>query len=76
VAHGWPPSILALAAVWDHGSATGKAVVVYASIRKYRHIRSPEQIAHRVEKGFVPILKSLCQRQRNLGAIGGSTIPH
>jgi hypothetical protein len=37
----------------------GEAVVVYASIRKYRHIRSPEQIAHRVEKGFVPILKGL-----------------
>jgi hypothetical protein len=37
----------------------GKAVVVYASIRKYRHVRSPEQIAHRVEKGFVPILKGL-----------------
>jgi hypothetical protein len=32
---------------------------VYASIRKYRHVRSPEQIAHRVEKGFVPILKGL-----------------
>ena len=32
---------------------------MYASIRKYRHIRSPEQIAHRVEKGFVPILKGL-----------------
>jgi hypothetical protein len=32
---------------------------VYASIRKYRHVRSSEQIAHRVEKGFVPILKSL-----------------
>ena len=36
-----------------------EAVVLYASIRKYRHIRSPEQIAHRVEKGFLPILKAL-----------------
>jgi hypothetical protein len=59
VAHGWPPSILPLATVKGLGVAAGEAVVVYASIRKYRHIRSPEQIAHRVEKGFVPILKSL-----------------
>jgi hypothetical protein len=32
---------------------------LYASIRKYHHVRSPEQIAHRVEKGFLPILKAL-----------------
>lgn len=32
---------------------------MYASIRTYRHVRSPERIAHRVEKGFVPLLKSL-----------------
>ena len=32
---------------------------MYASIRKYRHVRFPEQIVHRVEKGFIPILKGL-----------------
>jgi hypothetical protein len=45
--------------VWDHEVAAGEAAILYASIRKYCHVRSPEQIAHRVEKGFVPILKSL-----------------
>jgi hypothetical protein len=41
------------------GPPRGGRSVVYASIRKYRQVRSPEQIAHRVEKGFLPILKAL-----------------
>jgi hypothetical protein len=33
--------------------------MLYASIRKYRGMRSPEEAAKRAEKGFVPILKQL-----------------
>jgi hypothetical protein len=32
---------------------------VYASIRRYRHVRSPERVAHKVRKGFVPLLEAL-----------------
>ena len=32
---------------------------MYASIRRYRHVRSPERVAHKVRNGFVPILEAL-----------------
>ncbi len=32
---------------------------MYASIRRYRHVRSPERVAQKVRKGFVPILEGL-----------------
>ena len=47
---------------------------MYASIRKYRHVRSPEQIAHRVEKGFLPILKALPGFKTYYLIIGGDEL--
>ncbi len=32
---------------------------MYATIRKYRGMRSPQEIVKRAEKGFAPILKKL-----------------
>jgi hypothetical protein len=41
------------------GAAPSEGATVYASIRRYRHVRSPERVAHKVRNGFVPILEAL-----------------
>src|SRR4051794_32197168 len=59
--HGWEGAAgrPVTAAREDNRMPTPGRAALYASIRRYRHVRLPERVAHRVRKGLVPILEAL-----------------